>query len=103
MCFSSPPYFNLEVYDKNQNEQSYNKYKEYNDWLEYYWKQTCKNCYNILKTNGYFGLVIKDTFNKYNLANDMVSYIEDKKYFNYILVDKYRFKTSHSDFRNQKP
>lgn len=101
MCFSSPPYFNLEVYDKTQQEQSYNKYKEYTDWLEYYWKQTCKNCYNILKTNGYFGLVIKDTFNKYNLANDMVSYIEDKKYFNYILVDKYRFKTSQSHLTNK--
>ena len=96
MCFSSPPYFNLEVYDKTQKEQSYNKYKEYNDWLEYYWKPTCINCYNILNRNGYFGLVIKDTFNKYNLANDMVSYIENKNNFNYILIDKYRFKTSQS-------
>ena len=96
MCFSSPPYFNLEVYDKTQTEQSYNKYKEYNDWLEYYWKPTCRNCYNILNKDGYFGLVIKDTFNKYNLAHDMLACIENKNNFNYVLIDKYRFKTSQS-------
>lgn len=96
MCFSSPPYFNLEVYDKQQTEQSYNKYKEYKDWLEYYWKPTCINCYNILNNGGYFGIVIKDVFNKYNLASDMISYLEDKKLFNYILIDKYKFKTTQS-------
>ena len=96
MCFSSPPYFTLEVYDKTSSTQSYNKYSEYKEWIKYYWKPTCINCYSILRDGGYFGLVIKDAYGNYNLAADMTNVLEDKKLFNYILVDTYHFKTAQS-------
>lgn len=94
MCFSSPPYFKLEIYNKTDVTQCYNKYSEYRNWLEYYWKQTCLNCNSILKHGGYFGLVIKETFNKYDLADDMTNYLDN--YLHYKLIDTYRMLTSQS-------
>lgn len=94
MCFSSPPYFKLEIYNKTDETQCYNKYSEYRNWLEYYWKQTCLNCDSILKNGGYFGLVIKESFNKYELADDMTNYLDN--YLNYKLIDTYRMLTSQS-------
>lgn len=94
MCFSSPPYFKLEIYNKTDVTQCYNKYSEYRNWLEYYWKQTCLNCDSILKHGGYFGLVIKETFNKYDLADDMTNYLDN--YLHYKLIDTYRMLTSQS-------
>ena len=94
MCFSSPPYFTLEIYNKTDETQCYNKYSEYKYWIEQYWNLTVLNCDKILKRGGYFGLVIKESFNKYDLADDMTNYLDN--YLNYKLIDTYRMLTSQS-------
>lgn len=94
--FSSPPYFNLEKYS-NCMEQCYNKYSNYNDWLELYWKQTVKNCLKIL--NGYFSFTMVDKFNKFNIASDMISICEECG----LKIDTiYEMKTSNSHLTNKK-
>lgn len=75
MCMSCPPYFTLERYSEDYT-QSYNKFNQYQDWLEYYWRPTVENCYKYLKENGYFVLVIKENHGKFNLKEDMCKIVE---------------------------
>ena len=67
IAFSSPPYFDLEDY--KIGEQSI-KDRNYNQWLEEYWRETVKNIYKYLTPQGLLLLNIK-SFEKYNLLEDM--------------------------------
>lgn len=72
--FSSPPYFNMEIYSK-ETSQSYNRFPNYKDWLTEYWRETVKNCKSILNENGKFGVVIVENFDKKNIGYDMKNII----------------------------
>ena len=67
IAFSSPPYFNLEDY--REGEQSI-KDRNYEQWLEQYWRGTVQNIMLYLKSSGVMLLNIK-SFKKYDLLNDM--------------------------------
>ena len=56
-CFSCPPYYKIEHYSDDEN-QCTNRYKTYKNWLEFYVKPTIINCYNALKNNCYYAVVI---------------------------------------------
>lgn len=92
MCASCPPYFKLEKYS-NENTQSYNEFDEFEDWINEYWKPTVENCKSITKDNGYFVLIIKDSYKKYPLKDSMENVILDN---GYELVDMYQYKTSQT-------
>lgn len=51
--FSSPPYYNLEVYCDDES-QAYNKGEEY--FYDTYWKRTLSNCFEMLRSGRNFGL-----------------------------------------------
>lgn len=73
-----PPYFNMELYHEGQ--QSTDLYPKYEDWLEQYWKQTVKMCYQTLKKGGTFAMIIND-FNTlkgkyYPLTKDMTEIVQ---------------------------
>ena len=70
--FSSPPYFNQEIYSSDIT-QNYNRYTNYKDWLKYYWKKTVINCINVLNSDGIFSLIMLDKVNKYEIAKDMIN------------------------------
>lgn len=74
MCFSSPPYFNLEVYT-DEETQSYNKYKDYSSWIKNYMIKTILNCDKYLKHNGLFIMNIKDTIG-INMYTDISNIIK---------------------------
>lgn len=57
MAFSSPPYFNLEVYS-NEETQSYNKFNDYERWVKGYLKPTIHNVIDMLKPEGIFAVNI---------------------------------------------
>lgn len=57
LYWSSPPYFNQEVYSSNDS-QAYNKGSEY--FYDTYWKQTLENVKYMLKPCKWFGLNIKN-------------------------------------------
>lgn len=59
VSFTSPPYFNLEVYSTDEG-QSIEKFNEYNTWLEYFVKPTVENTYKYLKVGGYAMINIKN-------------------------------------------
>jgi hypothetical protein len=50
VVFFSPPYYRLEMY--SGKNQSTSKYKNYEEWLEKYWRNTMLLCYHVLKPGG---------------------------------------------------
>ena len=96
-AFSSPPYFNLEVYSKDAT-QSYNQYSNYNDWLEYYWRPTIKICHNKLKDNGKLVFIIKDRYGKLDLKEGMEKIIFEE---GFEFVESLQYKTSVNHLSNK--
>ena len=58
-AFSSPPYFDLEVYS-DEPTQCFNKFPELEGWLEGYVRQTIKNLYYMLKPGACYAVNIAD-------------------------------------------
>lgn len=71
-----PPYFDLEIYSNEEN-QSIQKYSKYEDWLKDYWGKTVQNCYNKMKQNAKFTLVMINKYKNYNLLTDMTNIMSD--------------------------
>lgn len=70
LCFTSPPYFDLEKY-ADEPSQSYIKYNTKDNWIEGYLAETFKNCYYGLKSDGLMLINIADIKRK-ELENDMI-------------------------------
>lgn len=58
-AFSSPPYFDLEVYS-DEPTQCFNKFPVLEDWLEGYVRETIKNIYHMLKPGCCYAVNIAD-------------------------------------------
>jgi hypothetical protein len=84
LAFSSPPYFNLEVYSDDVG-QSYNKFNDYEKWLDNYWSGTIENCFNHIRSGGKFILCAVETVGKLNIGKDMVSRCEKRFKLNSVL------------------
>nr|QBK90200.1 MAG: type I restriction-modification system methyltransferase [Pithovirus LCPAC102] len=59
ICFTSPPYFNLEIYTDDDN-QSINAYPTFMDWMIKFLFASLKKAWNGLKMGGYLILYIDD-------------------------------------------
>ena len=91
---SCPPYFKLEQYSED-NSQCYNKYNEYELWLEKYWKETVIKSYKKLKSGGVFFVVINN-----NLKEDVVkTVLENTKL---TVHSEFVIKSSKSHLYNKK-
>lgn len=71
LAFSSPPYYNQEVYEENDKQAYFNK--DYNYFINNWWKSTVKNIYDLLKSDGVFILNVKDNMDGFLLAQDMIN------------------------------
>lgn len=73
LSFSSPPYFDLEVYTQEET-QSIMKYPEYQGWINGYMKPTLENIYKYTKKGGYHIVNLKNMTSgkKYPLLTDWV-------------------------------
>ena len=58
-AFSSPPYFNLEVYS-DEPTQCFNKFPELDGWLEGFVRPTIQNIYHMLKPGKFYAVNIAD-------------------------------------------
>ena len=58
-AFSSPPYFNLEVYS-DEPTQCFNKFPELEGWLEGFVRPTIQNIYFMLKPGKFYAVNIAD-------------------------------------------
>ncbi len=59
VVFTSPPYFSRERYVED-NEQSFNKFKTYEYWRDYFLEPTLENGYELLQKNGHIVWNIAD-------------------------------------------
>lgn len=66
LCFTSPPYFNLEKYSEEES-QSYVKYPTKKEWVEGFLMETFENCYDGLKPDKYMLINIADIKGKNNI------------------------------------
>lgn len=57
--FTSIPYFNTEIYS-NENTQSYNRYRNIDDWKKNYLIKTLVNCRKMLKDDKYICIQCND-------------------------------------------
>lgn len=89
-----PPYFDLESYT-SEDGQSIETYSTYEDWLNKYWKETVINCFNKMKTNAKFTLIMIDKFEKYNLLEDMTKIMKDVGLKEFDIIP---YKTTRSHF-----
>jgi hypothetical protein len=76
MSFSSPPYYNYEVYSTDEN-QAYNKGKDY--FYNVYWKKTLDNIKHMLKPNKIFGLNVKDQPIMVKMAKERFNLVDEVK------------------------
>lgn len=72
LAFSSPPYFNTEIYCQEETQCNL---KSYEDYLNY-WEKTCNNIFKMLKLNGNFIINISEKYKE-----DLVKIAS--KYFTY--------------------
>lgn len=71
-AFSSPPYFDLEVYS-DEPTQCYNKFPKLDEWLEGYVRQTIKNIGHMLKPGCCYAVNIAD----FNVSGGQVAYVDE--------------------------
>lgn len=99
--FTSPPYFNLEVYQSKNQNQSCNRYKTYKEWLNKFLFVVLEKSISVLSDNGILAINIKDIDN-FNIATDMNNYLKNKKElihkFNILLYQPKKFKTNKQEY-----
>lgn len=69
LAFSSPPYFNLEVYNNGENQAYSNN--QYIDFINGWWKKTVQNIVKMLKPGGIFALNMIEHLDGFNILEDM--------------------------------
>lgn len=77
MAFSSPPYFDLEIYSTNDQTGQSTENRNYEQWLDEYSKPTIKNIKKYLIDDGYLLYNIKN-IKGYDLYDDMKKIIIDE-------------------------
>lgn len=80
-----PPYYDMEIYPNGK--QSIDTFPDYNSWLNGYWQQTVKMCYQASILGSVFAFIGNDyktlTGKNYSLTKDLQSIVEQY----YTLVD----------------
>lgn len=86
LCFTSPPYFNTEAYSTEET-QSYIKFPTKESWREGFYKQTMRNCYHGLRSDGKMIINTANVRTYKDLVDDTIKCAEEVG-FKLIGVDK---------------
>lgn len=97
VVLTSPPYFNLEVYNQDEN-QSYNKYNNYDLWRDNWYVPLIQNCLSILKDDGISAWNVMNT-KKIDLVGDMIKVHESN---GWQLIDTIGFQSPLANIRKLK-
>jgi hypothetical protein len=79
LCFTSPPYFDTEKY-ADELSQSFKAYDTVERWNEDFLRQTIKNCYQALKSDGYLILNVANVKSHPNLERDTLEIAGQEKF-----------------------
>lgn len=86
LVFTSPPYFDKEKYDQSE-QQSYKKFKKYDDWMENFLFETIKLRTENLKSGGHLVVNISDIYTRkkhYQICDGMNDFIAKTGQFEYL-------------------
>lgn len=67
---TSPPYFSAENYNPTDKKQSANRYSEYEDWRNKFYKPLIQGVFDLLKPGGHFALNVADVAEAPTLEKD---------------------------------
>lgn len=76
LCFTSPPYFGVEKYSKDE-EQSYLRYRKLNSWITNFLFKIIQKSYNSLEKDGHLVLNISDVYMNHTInkiCEPMINY-----------------------------
>ena len=101
VSFTSPPYFNLEIY-ANDTSASTTNYNDYKSWLEQFAKPTIDNTYKYLKSGGYAMINIKNLTikGKQPLFDDWFKIFSDHGGFEFVEVFDYKLPSAKQYYQN---
>ncbi|MFH1602373.1 MAG: hypothetical protein ABIH03_00515 [Pseudomonadota bacterium] len=77
LCFTSPPYYNTEVYSPEPT-QSCNRYGTYPEWLRGFLRPVISKCADSLSYNGLLVLNVADTKQAKTLERDTIKAAESQ-------------------------
>lgn len=92
LSFSSPPYYNQEIYSTDSSQSS-EKFDEYKKWLESFLYVVVDQSFRILKDNGKFIINVKN-LKKYKIEDDLVKYCER----DWVLDKTYKMRLANNEF-----
>jgi 16S rRNA G966 N2-methylase RsmD/SAM-dependent methyltransferase len=77
LVFTSPPFFDFEIYTNATDNQSIQKYPQFNKWMESFLFKSLDEAWNRLEDNGFMAIYIMDIGN-YSIVEPMYNYVEKK-------------------------
>ena len=78
-CFSSPPFFNKEIYSKDSSQAYFAGYDQFLEW----WNKTVINVHNALQDDSYFVLNMDSKIAEDMFKNMSLFKLEDVYYINF--------------------
>lgn len=94
LCFTSPPYFNTEMYS-DELTQSCNKFPKKDQWIDGFLRKTLDNCHRALKPDGHLIINIANVKTYPKLQDDFLKVAEEKflhiKTYKYSLSGFYKY------------
>ena len=99
LCFTSPPYFDLEQY-ADESTQSYLKFNNKSEWVDGFLRQTFEMCHYGLKPEKHMIINIADVKGKHNL-NLEVETIRVAEEVGFRHIDTLKLALSNVNMRNK--
>ena len=96
-AFSSPAYYNHEVYEDNSNQAYFSN--SYIDFINKWWRQTVLNIKYLLKPQGLLALNIKDKLELFDLGTDMKNVLIE---YGFTLIDTYQIQITKNNIFSRK-
>lgn len=98
LAFSSPPYFNLEVYSDQSSQAAFGN--DYQFFLMQWWKKTVINISQLIKDDGFFLLNVKERVGNFLLGENMVNLAKEH---GFVLQETLQIRLSqNNNFRTTK-
>lgn len=99
LCFSSPPYFNYELY-RGENTST-TLYPEYDMWVENYFKATLINCREYLVPGGHLAVNVKTIDRKFPIYEDAIKVLNEIG-LEFVCEEPYKVGNIRLGAKNQK-
>lgn len=99
-AFSSPPYYDLELYDYNNNKQACHN-RSYVQFINEWWKSVIINISKLLTEDGIFALNVGEKVYDFNFAEDMSEIVKAN---GFEIIDLYKLEMANgADYEKHEP